>query len=73
MVILYSTGCPKCNLLEKRLTASNIDYKISDDVEILIEKGFQSAPVLQINDEYLDYASAMRKLRDYERGEGVFA
>lgn len=73
MVILYSTGCPKCNILEKRLTADKIDFKISDDIEILIEKGFQSAPVLQINDKYLDFATAMRKLKDYERGEGVFA
>ena len=72
MVILYSTGCPKCNLLEKRLTANNIDYKISDDVEILIEKGFQSAPVLQINDQFIEYGEAMKRLKAYETSGGAF-
>ena len=32
-VILYSTGCPKCNILKKKLADAQIDYKVIEDVE----------------------------------------
>ena len=33
MVVLYSTGCPKCKVLEKKLNADKIEYSISDDID----------------------------------------
>ena len=55
MITLYSTGCPKCQILEKRLKKNNIDFIISDNVDILIEKGFQSAPVMAVGKLFYDY------------------
>jgi glutaredoxin len=63
-IILYSTNCPKCNVLEKKLEQKNIDFTIIDCtadttyIEMLIGKGFQSMPILQINDEFLDFSKA---------------
>lgn len=71
MVTLYSTGCPKCNILEGRLTKDNIEFSISDDVDKLMEMGFQTAPILQINDEYIDFVEAMNRLKALENGEGT--
>lgn len=72
MIILYSTGCPKCEILKGRLEKNNIKFHISDDVDYLIENGFQTAPVLQIDDQFYEYADAMRKLRVYETGKEEF-
>ena len=33
IITLYSTGCPKCQILEKRLKKNNIDFIISDNVK----------------------------------------
>ena len=45
-IILYSTHCPKCSVIEKKLNLKNIQYQICDDVNIMKEKGFLSAPIL---------------------------
>ena len=39
-VILYSTNCPKCSVLEKKLSSANINYKIVTDTDLMIKKGF---------------------------------
>ena len=65
-ITLYSTGCPKCQVLEKRLKKNNLDFIISNDVDILIEKGFQSAPVMAVGKLFYDYTSAMNLLKKYE-------
>ena len=66
IITLYSTGCPKCQILEKRLKKNNIDFIISDNVDALIEKGFQSAPVMAVGKLFYDYTSAMNLLKKYE-------
>lgn len=71
MIILYSTGCPKCNILERRLTNDNIEFEISNDIDKLIDMGFQNAPVLQINDQFIVFEDAMKKLKAYEAGKGT--
>ena len=71
MITLYSTNCPKCNILERRLNKNNIEFTISNDIDKLIEMGFQNAPILQIGDQYYDYVDSMDKLKAYEAGEGV--
>lgn len=60
MVILYSTGCPKCKALARQLDKNNIKYELVTDRNIMIEKGFNSAPKLEIDGEILDYMEAVR-------------
>ena len=38
-VVLYSTHCPRCNVLEKKLQQKNISYEEVNDVEIMERKG----------------------------------
>ena len=49
MVILYSTGCPKCNVLEKKLKAKNVDFVLVEGDEPIAEKGFSEAPLLEVD------------------------
>ena len=59
-IILYSTHCPKCDVLEKMLQNNGLEYQAiyEFDKKELIKKGFVSAPVLVVDDEYMDFKEA---------------
>lgn len=57
-VVLYSTHCPRCNVLEKKLKQNNISYEEVTDVEIMKEKGYLSVPVLEIDGVSMDFKTA---------------
>lgn len=60
MITLYTTHCPKCNVLKSKLDSKNIEYKIVEDVDIMQNKGFSSAPVLEVDNEMLDFVNAIK-------------
>lgn len=66
MVTLYSTGCPKCQVLEKKLIKDGIEFSVSDDINELIEKGFMSAPILKVDDKFLEFKDAIDWLKNKE-------
>lgn len=49
MVVLYSTGCPKCNVLEKKLKAKNVEFAVVEGEQAIAEKGFSEAPLLEVD------------------------
>ena len=57
-VILYTTHCPKCTVLEKKLTSKNIPYEEVTDVDLMINKGFDAMPVLEVDDTIMDFKIA---------------
>lgn len=59
-VTLYSTHCPKCDVLEKKLQNNGVEYQAVYDFDKkeLIKKGFASAPVLVVDNEYMDFSKA---------------
>lgn len=63
-VILYSTNCPKCNVLEKKLSEAKIDFTVVNDVKKMIEKGFRSAPVLEVDGDVFDFKQAIEWVND---------
>lgn len=58
MIKVYSTGCPKCKVLIKKLNEKNIQYEECNDTEIMKTKGIQFLPVLEINGDLLDFKQA---------------
>lgn len=62
-VILYSTNCPKCKVLEKKLESSGINYSIVTDVDVMAQKGFQSAPMLEVDDKIYEFSEAVKWLK----------
>lgn len=68
-VILYSTHCPKCVIIEKKLKLNNISYTVIDDVDKMIKLGMLSAPYLQIEDFLLDFGQAVKYLNNLEKKE----
>lgn len=58
-VILYTTHCPKCNVLAAKLKEKEIKYEIITDEQVMIDKGFMSAPMLEIDGNVLNFKEAM--------------
>lgn len=58
-IILYSTGCPKCNVLKKKLQQKGILYKEVNDVELMKKKGYLSVPVLEVNGKSMNFKKVM--------------
>lgn len=65
MVKLYSTGCPKCKVIEKKLGQKNIQYEKINDVAVMQRLGFTSAPVLEVDGKYLNFGDANRWIMNY--------
>lgn len=66
MVILYSTNCPKCKVLEAKLRQKNIPFEYVNDIELMAEKGFLTVPKLEVNGEVLDFAEANKWINSQE-------
>lgn len=54
-IILYSTGCPKCMVLKKKLDSAGISYTEVNDVNAMTALGFMSAPMLKVNGKIYSY------------------
>lgn len=61
-VKLYTTHCPKCNVLEKKLKLSGISFEIVEDFDVdkMVEKGFSSAPILEVDGILKNYTDAVK-------------
>lgn len=59
MNILYSTGCPKCKVVMKKLEQANINYEVCNDSETMREKGIQSLPVLEVEGKMYNFKDAV--------------
>jgi len=58
MVTLYTTHCPKCEVLEKKLNQKEIKFDIVDDVKEIRKLGFLSAPLLKVEDKVMEFVEA---------------
>ena len=60
MVILYTTGCPKCQILEKKLKDKGIEFRVETDVNTMIEKGYLIAPILVVDGKEYEFGEAVK-------------
>ena len=60
MIILYSTGCPKCNVLKEKLSKKNIEYKENTNIEEMQKLGITSVPVLRVEGIMLSFLDALK-------------
>lgn len=65
-IILYTTGCPKCIILEKKMNIKNIKYEVNDDVDLMQKKGFMSLPMLEVDGVLYDFKTAVDYINDLE-------
>lgn len=62
MVILYTTHCPKCNVIQKKLTAAKIEYEMEEDLEeiskVCKKAKIDHLPILEVNGKFLTFSEA---------------
>lgn len=60
MIILYSANCPRCIRLERKLDNANIKYEICKDTEIMLKKGINLIPVLEVDGKMMGFKEAVK-------------
>lgn len=68
-VVLYSTGCPQCRVLKQKLDKTGVKYEIVTDEQVLLDKGFRSAPILEVDGKYLTFSEANRWVNEQNGGK----
>ena len=63
-IVLYSTGCPKCKVLEAKMKSKGISYVEINDVEVMEAKGIMALPVLEVDGELKNFNEAMAWLNE---------
>ena len=67
-VILYSSNCPKCKVLEAKLNQKNIDFSIKnseEDFQSLFDEGFREMPVLEVDNKKYTFLEAVNIINSY--------
>lgn len=60
MIVLYTTGCPKCKVLKQKLDAKGVVYEMNTSVADMAALGMKSAPALQVDGELMLFADAVQ-------------
>ena len=64
MITLYTIHCPKCRVLEMKLKQTNLEFTTIDDEDAVVEvgkmNGIIGAPILQVDDKFLDFNAAVK-------------
>ena len=64
---LFSTGCPKCKVLARKLDEMGAQYNVvggNDAVDAIMAQGFEEAPILLTDDgRYLTFSESIAFLR----------
>lgn len=58
-IILYSTDCPRCKILKRKLEEKNIRYEERDDMDEMLSLGIMSVPYLKVGEKLFDFREAI--------------
>lgn len=64
-VKLYTTHCPRCRVIEKKLAQKNIQYTEVTDLKEMERRGFTSAPMLEVDGTTYKFGDANRWIMNY--------
>ena len=61
MVNFFTTGCPKCKVLKRKMDNKGIPYNIVTDIEVMISLGLDSVPAIQTEDgKIMEFSEAIK-------------
>lgn len=64
MPTLFSTGCPKCTILKKKLSQKGIEYTEVNDIQQMLDMGLQSVPWLEVDGQMMDFEQANKWINE---------
>ena len=62
MPILYSTGCPRCKILKKKLSEMGVEYVENNNVDEMLALGFNDVPMLSVDGKLMNFSEAVKWL-----------
>lgn len=62
IVVMYSTRCPRCEILEEKLKQKKIHYTVCEDQQTMLDMGFETVPMLAVNDTVYNFKEAFNML-----------
>ena len=66
-ITMFTTGCPRCRILESKLKEKNIQYKEVTDIDEMRAMKLNTVPWLKIDTgELLDYKNALEWVNNLE-------
>lgn len=69
MIKLFTTHCPKCKILTKKLQENNIVFEEETNVDIMLSMGITTVPMLKIEDTLMDFLQANQWLNNKAKGD----
>lgn len=67
-IILYSTGCPRCSVLKKKLIQKEVPFVENNNEQQMLDKGFTEVPMLEVNGVCLGFTEANKWVNNYKTG-----
>lgn len=64
MPTLFSTGCPKCTILKKKLSQKDIEYTEVNDIQQMLDMGLQSVPWLEVDGQMMNFDQANKWINE---------
>lgn len=64
MPTLFSTGCPKCTILKKKLSQKDIEYTEVNDIQQMLDMGLQSVPWLEVDGQMMNFEQANKWINE---------
>lgn len=58
-VILYSTGCPRCDVLKSKLADKAVPFTENNSVDEMTALGIMQVPVLSVNGNLYEFKKAV--------------
>ncbi len=68
-VILYTSQCPKCEILTEKLNSKGICYEEITDINVMLKKGFDVMPMLEVNDKTMNFVQANKWINEFKQEE----
>lgn len=68
-VVLYSTGCPRCNVLKQKLDSKGITFIEDSDVDKMLSMNITQVPVLEVDGKRMEFVEANSWINEQEGGE----
>lgn len=64
MVTFYTTHCPQCKVLQKKLDAAGIKYKENTNIDDMLDLGIKSAPALGVDGKILGFKESVQWVKE---------
>lgn len=63
-IVLYTTHCPRCSVLEKKLKLKNITYEECSEIAVMKKKGVLQVPMIEVEGNLMDFSTSNKWINE---------